>query len=66
MYNFHLVNFKASFKSMDLIVIGTFEQVKLYSENFANSYGSDYYIEQISEQLTPQMAGIEIKNVCNN
>lgn len=51
---------------MDLVLIGTFEQVKDYSEQYAISYGSDYYIEQISEQLTPEMSGIEIKNVCNN
>ena len=65
MIKFHLVNFKTTFKSCDRVVIGSIEQVKNYAESFAFSYGSDYYIETASEQLTPEMAGIEIVNVCN-
>lgn len=67
MIKFHLVTFRSlsTFKTVDEILIGTFDQVVKYSENYAASYNTDYFIECSSEQLTAIMRGLKITNVAN-
>lgn len=67
MIKFYLVNFRTKLlKGYDLVLIGNSKQVEDYAEMQAACYGSDYFIEQEYEQLTPEMQNIEIINVCNN
>ena len=47
MIKFYLINYRShsTGKNYDQVVVGTFERAKEYAENFANSYGTDFYIE---------------------